>query len=103
MNEKLKEGEKKILVAGAEFATLHRGKHFRGKAGDGQVFKPADFTEVRLASLLASGALRWETIHTKTVTADEKKSVGETKLSIAQTKAVTHVADGYPTPLDKEN
>lgn len=87
-DKKMKEGEKRLLVVGMEFATLHRGKHFRGFPGDGQVFNPADFSEQRLASMLGSGALKWEVIRTKTITP-------------AETKAGT--TDGYPTPFDKEN
>jgi hypothetical protein len=73
MNEK----SKKILVAGSEFSTLHRGKKLRGKPGDGQTFDPADFTELRLASLLASGALVWQTVTLKTITPRETKTAGE--------------------------
>lgn len=91
---KQKEGEKKVLVVGMEFRTLHRGKHFGGFPDDGQVFDPADFTAVRLAALLASGALKWEVINTKTVTPAETKE----KYSL---KAGSNPA--YPTPLDKEN
>lgn len=86
--KKMDEGEKRILVVGMEFATLHRGKHFRGFPNDGQVFNPADFSDVRLASMLGSGALKWEVIKTKTVTPAEKKA---------------GITDGYPTPFDKEN
>lgn len=88
MKKKMKEGEKKILVAGSEFKTLHRGKHFAGFPTDGQIFNPADFSEERLASMLGSGALKWETIKIKTITPAESKA-GTT--------------DGYPTPFDKEN
>lgn len=88
MTEKMKEGKKKILVAGAEFSTLHRGKKHKGIAGDGQIFDPADFSETRLASMLASGALRWQDITTKTITPAAHKA--------AQ-------SEGYPTPTDKEN
>lgn len=85
---KQKEGTKHILVVGMEFATLHRGKHFRGFPNDGQQFNPEDFTPVRLASMLASGALKWETITTKTITPAEHKAGHDTT---------------YPTPFDKEN
>lgn len=65
---------RKILVAGMEFSTLHRGKKIRGKPGDGQVFDPADFSDVRLAALLASGALKWETVTLKTTAPSETKT-----------------------------
>lgn len=87
MKEKMKEGERKLLVVGSEFKTLHKGRHFAGFPGDGQVFNPADFSEERLASMLGSGALKWEVIKIKTVTPVE-------------TKAGT--SDGYPTPFEKE-
>lgn len=64
----------KRLVVGSIFRTLHRGKLHQGQPGDGQVFDPADFTEVRLASLLASGALKWEEIEDKTFSPKETKA-----------------------------